>query len=79
MVADADALARVFAPFGALESVRAFSGRTYAFVNFEHARDAAAAKAGLEMSVLPELTGAAPLLVRFQLPEAALYPRAAGA
>ncbi|KAI8467001.1 MAG: hypothetical protein J3K34DRAFT_524076 [Monoraphidium minutum] len=68
MVADADVLARTFRPFGPIDSVRVFAGRTYAFVNFQREEHAAAAKAALEMQVLPELTSAAPLLVRFQVP-----------
>jgi len=51
MVADAEVLARLFRPFGPLESVRVFQGRTYAFVNFLHEVHAAAAKAALEMQV----------------------------
>jgi hypothetical protein len=49
MVASADAVTRIFRPYGPIDSVRVFSGRTYAFVNFVHEADAAAAKVALEM------------------------------
>ena len=51
MVADRSALTRTFQPYGPIDSVRVFPGRTYAFVNFVHPADAAAAKGALEMQV----------------------------
>ena len=49
MVADADVLAAVFRPHGELDSVRVFAHKTFAFVNYQRAEHAAAAKAALEM------------------------------
>jgi hypothetical protein len=51
MIPNAEVLTSVFHPFGPIESVRVFTGRTYAFVNFMHEAHAAAAKASLEMQV----------------------------
>lgn len=51
MVADSDVVTRLFRPFGPIESVRVFAGRTYAFVNYVSEESAAAAKVALEMQV----------------------------
>ncbi|GBF88841.1 hypothetical protein Rsub_01742 [Raphidocelis subcapitata] len=68
MIPNAEVLTTIFRRFGPIESVRVFTGRTYAFVNYMCEAHAATAKASLEMQVIPELTSAAPLLVRFQQP-----------
>jgi hypothetical protein len=51
MTADAGVMLHIFGPYGPIESVRVFSGRTYAFVNFIHEMHAADAKSALEMQV----------------------------
>lgn len=50
-MADAEVLTKIFRPYGPIESVRVFAGRTYAFVNFVYEAHAADAKAALEMQV----------------------------
>ncbi|KAI8476408.1 MAG: hypothetical protein J3K34DRAFT_455746 [Monoraphidium minutum] len=60
------ALELLFAPFGAVESIRVFPGKTFAFVNFEAAPDALAAKAALDGRPAPAVAGGRPLAIRFQ-------------
>lgn len=60
------ALEGVYAKFGPLESVRAFTGKTYAFVNFVHQEHAVTAKHDTEGVCLPELSSGKPLIVKFQ-------------
>ncbi|KAG2453155.1 hypothetical protein HYH02_002481 [Chlamydomonas schloesseri] len=59
-------LERLFAPYGPLESVRVFSDRNFAFVNFMTAQHASTAKAALEGHPAFGITGGRPLLIRYQ-------------
>jgi len=56
-----------FKGFGPLESVRVFPGKTYAFVNFEKAKDAAHAKESLDGMPCPSITASRPMIIRFQV------------
>jgi hypothetical protein len=60
------AIAEAFGRFGAVESVRVFPAKAYAFVNFAEAGAAARAMAELDGAPLPALTGVKPLVMRFQ-------------
>eukprot|EP00192_Tetraselmis_astigmatica_P003515 CAMPEP_0117655404 /NCGR_PEP_ID=MMETSP0804-20121206/4260_1 /TAXON_ID=1074897 /ORGANISM="Tetraselmis astigmatica, Strain CCMP880" /LENGTH=552 /DNA_ID=CAMNT_0005461751 /DNA_START=399 /DNA_END=2057 /DNA_ORIENTATION=+ len=60
------AIEDVFGSFGALETIRVFPGKTYAFVNFFNADQAARAKASLDGVALPAITGSRAFIIRFQ-------------
>lgn len=60
------AIEALFSPYGALESVRVFPGKTFAFVNFVDASDAVQAKAVLDGQMASSVTGLKPLAIRFQ-------------
>jgi hypothetical protein len=65
------AMELLFSRFGPVESVRVFPGKTFAFVNYTHAPHAIAAKAALDGQPCPTITGAKPLVIRFQKDTAA--------
>jgi hypothetical protein len=69
----------LFSRFGALESVRVFPGKTFAFVNFVHASHAIAAKAALDGAPSPVITGPKPMVIRFQKDHAGAPPGTAAA
>lgn len=60
------AMEALFSRFGAVESVRVFPGKTFAFVNYQLASHAIAAKVSLDGQPAPSVTGAKPLVIRFQ-------------
>lgn len=52
--------------YGPLESVRVFPGKTFAFVNFINAAHAMTSKAALDGQPSPSVTGAKPMVIRYQ-------------
>lgn len=58
-------LEQVYSRYGPLESVRAFTGKTYAFINFMSTADAVAAKRDTAGTCIPGLSGNKPLIVKF--------------
>eukprot|EP00210_Caulerpa_lentillifera_P002548 g2445.t1 len=56
----------LFSRYGPVQSVRVFPGKTFAFVNFCSKEHSAKAKEALDQKVLEPITGAKPLVVRFQ-------------
>jgi hypothetical protein len=56
----------IFARYGRVDSVRVFPAKAYAFVNYADTGAAAAAMTDLEGTSVPLLTGAKPLVMRYQ-------------
>jgi RNA recognition motif-containing protein len=61
-----DALVRIFSRYGAIESARVFSAKSYAFVNFFDVASAIEAITKLDGVSVPVLTGLKPLVMRYQ-------------
>ena len=61
-----DALIRIFSRYGAIESARVFSAKSYAFVNFFEVASAVEAITKLDGVSVPVLTGLKPLVMRYQ-------------
>lgn len=55
----------LFKKFGELESVRVFTGKTYAFVNYLITEDAIVAKKELDHTMHSSICGSKPLVIRF--------------
>eukprot|EP00890_Picochlorum_soloecismus_P000877 jgi/Picsp_1/1790/NSC_05260-R1_flowering time control protein fpa len=61
-----DILIQIFSRFGAIESARVFSAKSYAFVNFYDVSSAIEALTKLDGVSVPVLTGLKPLVMRYQ-------------
>jgi len=61
-----DILIQIFSRFGAIESARVFSAKSYAFVNFYDISSAIEALTKLDGVSVPVLTGLKPLVMRYQ-------------
>lgn len=61
-----DILIKIFSRFGAIESARVFSAKSYAFVNFYDVASAIEAITKLDGVSVPVLTGLKPLVIRYQ-------------
>ena len=75
-----DILIKIFSRFGAIESARVFSAKSYAFVNFYDVSSAIEAITKLDGVSVPVLTGLKPLVMRYQhdsssVPASTLNPK----